>query len=43
MSLGTILVVILVIVFLGGVGPWAPAGYGYGMGHVGVGGLGAAR
>jgi hypothetical protein len=33
----TVLLVILILVVLGGIGPWAPYGYGYGYGHVGVG------
>lgn len=37
--IGTILVVILVLILLGGVGPWSPGGYGYGYGHGGIGGL----
>lgn len=40
MSLGTILLIILVIALLGGIGPWAPMGYGYGYGHGGFGVIG---
>ena len=36
MSLGTILLIILIVALLGGFAGW-PAGYGYGYGHGGVG------
>lgn len=33
--IGTILIIFLVLILLGGVGPWGPRGYGYGFGHGG--------
>jgi hypothetical protein len=32
-----IILIILALIFFGGIGPWAPGGYGYGYGHAGVG------
>jgi Protein of unknown function (DUF3309) len=40
MSIGTVLLIILVIFLLGGVGPWAPGGVGYGLGNGGIGVIG---
>jgi len=34
--LGLILVIAIVVILFGGLGPWSPRGYGYGFGHRGV-------
>lgn len=36
MSIGTILLILVIIYLLGGFAGW-PAGYGYGYGHAGIG------
>lgn len=38
--IGLILIIVLVVFLLGGVGPWAPRGYGYGYGTPGIGIIG---
>lgn len=38
--LGIILVIFLVLLLFGGIGPWAPRGLGYGFGGGGIGLLG---
>lgn len=40
MTLGTILLIVLIIILVGGVGPWSPRGVGYGFGAPVIGVLG---
>jgi hypothetical protein len=35
--LGIILLIVILAVIFGGIGPWAPRGYGYGYGGYGIG------
>jgi hypothetical protein len=39
-ALGIILLVFVVVILFGGIGPWAPGGIGYGYGGGGIGVIG---
>ena len=38
--MGLILPIIVILLLFGGMGSWSPGGYGYGMGHGGIGIIG---